>query len=235
MADTLLTIGSLLTSVRTETGSPTPSELSDATITEKLKDTTQRVYASVGSSDQDMVLGSITCVADQQSYDIPSDHKIVEIFWGPDFGEPDSLGYVRGNEFGGIPESIDYGGGSYWNSDAVINELKTRQIALGWHAEIMAGKIWCFPIPASSDQKIYYLYTLSNQSADSLPSRYRRAVVYGAAADCLRILANARRGRLVGLTNEGLGRSEKSNELFSAAERYDAMFETEVSRILGGH
>lgn len=233
MADTQLDLTALKSSVRTEIGEPTASEINDSTILDKIKDAVQSVLRAIGAASEETALGSIQCVANQQAYDIPTDRQVSEVFWGPDFGEPDSLGYIRANEFAGIPETFDFGPGSYWRSDQLISELKARQIASAFFSEILNGKIYVYPTPTSDSQSIYYTYRLLTRSADSMSIKYRRAVLYGAAADCLRVLANKRRGTLVGVTSEGLARSEKANEAAQMAEMYDQKFQAEILSING--
>ena len=241
MADTTIVLQDVRQAIWEECGKPSEADLPnipDGIIDRKIDYATRKVLrgiAASGATGAEEQLDSITCVDGQQSYAIPDNREIDEIFWSPASSSANySVPGPFSQEFANIPDSGVGVDAAYWRSDELIDEMKRAQLDNAhYYAELLDGLIWVYPAPTSATQKIWYTYHLSTAEVTTLSIDYERAVVLFATAECLRYLANRYRGRSVPSRDEGFARAEKSAELEAAAEKYEERFNREMGEIAG--
>lgn len=223
------------TRVRRYVGQPDERELPSPELVELLRGAVRRVQRSIGTEAGDSLLAEIPTVAGQQTYTVPTDRRVLEVFWGPSFGDAQPLSGAPSNPFPEIPmrpgSTIV---GSYWRSDQVIDEIRADQIARQWRAEVMDGRIWLDPIPDEDGLKIMYNYVPIGGAVRELTEEHSRALMFAAAADVQRFLANQRRGRLTPITREGLQSSNSVEDLERSADKNDDRFREAVAELKNG-
>lgn len=234
MADTKLTLADMRTKVYQELGSPAydlPNS-EGGIIDNKLKLAARRVLRKIGFSGE-VILDSITCTAGVTEYNIPDDREVVDVYWGPAKDNISVQGSPFADEFSNIPNS-SLGGlsGVYWRSDALIAEMKAKQIRDAHYAyDIAFDKIVVTPAPTSGDS-IYYTYVSSTALITDVDSTFEEPVLYLACSMCCSVLANAYRGKAVPIRADGLSAYEKTQEWDAKAVEYKTRYEEVLADLI---
>lgn len=236
MAATGIDLQRFVAALRRSIGSPAEVELTSSDLENYVRRAVRRVLRALPKTGRDAKLGSFTTVASQQTYPVPDDQLVLEIFWGPSYGDTETAGGVAEDPFPNIPQRSSgmSAVGSYWRSDAVIDAMKAQQIADQWHGEVLDGNFYLDPVPTEDGLTVRYLYRSTAGDLRELTVEHERGLQYAAAADCLRHLANMRRGKQVAITREGLNASQTPTELDQTADRYDDLFRQEMSELSDG-
>jgi len=238
MADTALVLSDVRTKLFEELGSPAQDlpDTGGGILDTNLEFAARRIlrYLSYNGTGEDAKVGTFTTVADQQTYAVPADVVIQEVFWNPSgLSDVDIDPYAR--QFGQIPGSSLAAAtgtrGYYWRSDQLIADMKEVQIESRYRWEVIDGSIYLYPVPTSA-LTIRYIYSSTAGGVTNLDIEHELALIYLSASYCARIFANRTRGAGQGFTQIGIQDANKSQEWDDLASRYWDLFQIELQELI---
>lgn len=238
MADTPLVLATVRTSLYRELGEPAADlpNVSGGVLEEKVRYAARLVSRRLGQSQvgsEEARLGTFTLVANQQTYTIPDNRTIIEVFWAPPVTEgltvePTTL------VFPNIPTSSlgASEGGYFWESDRTIERIRKRQIESTYRWDVIDGLLYLYPVPTAAGT-LRYLYSDEVGDITSLTVAHEAAVLFLAAAECSRVMANRLRGRGNMVTGEGLVQASEASAWEAMEAKYRDRAAVEVAELIG--
>lgn len=236
-----LVTANLRNQVRTEAGEPSITDCTPATLDDKIRYAARRVARRLRTknptTDATKLL-TITTVAGQQSYELtalPLGADIVEIHYGP------ALPFAGAALFPGTSVHIDarpvidsqgYGGSPYRRADRIIDNISRRRAEEEWRTDFLDGKVWLDPIPDAAGSFTVVYREAPKVDVEDVPDDAERAVVYFAAADVLRYLANRYRGVTTPIRGATSQLFDRTTQFEESARLLDAQAEQECAEIL---
>lgn len=238
MADTPLVLATVRSALYRELGEPAADlpNVSGGVLEEKVRYAAKTISRQMGrssASSEEAKLGTLTLVANQQTYTIPDDRDLVEVFWSPPVtegltSEPTTL------VFPNIPtSSLGVGeSGFYWESDRTIDRIRKRQVESTYQWTVIDGLLYLYPVPTAAGT-LRYTYTNEIGDVTSLTVAHETAVLYIAAAECCRVMANRLRGRGNMVTSEGLVQASEASAWEAAEAKYRERGAVEIAELIG--
>lgn len=219
-----LVLATIRDEVRADCGKPSITELPDANIDSKIADSVQDFSERAGWV-RDKI-GSITTVADQQSY-TPAETdfgRLKDVYWT---GES---ALTIDSRFSTDIPNVQYAlpvGDLDFRSLNLIQEMKRKELkhsALGPKWDFFGGKIYLDPAPTKAGLSVKFLYVPDGADVTTIDDSYGRHIKARAAWYVLQQLI-ARRANKGTADREGIQARMNLPELKNLVEQKEALWE----------